>query len=101
MTKELDTVSLVDELAELDKQAKAISKRQKELKESLIDEYFGRKKTMLTEDAKVFAGSNIVATITESVTNRFDSKKFKDDEPELYNQYLYETKSTSVRLKNS
>ena len=65
---------------------KEAQEKQKELEET-IKIYMGKHNTLANKDGKILASWN-----PTKPSRRFDSKVFKEDQPELYGQYLSETK---------
>lgn len=98
-----EVVNLVDELAELDREKTGIDKRMKEIKAELIERYKERVELddIDPDDAKVFRGSNVIASVTHSFVNRFDTTSFKKEYAPLYESFQKESEQYSVRLKNS
>ena len=98
----MNTLEKVDELARLDREVKELQERQKRIKADLIGEY----KNLISDgieynDARTFQGSNVVAQITESEVSRFDSTKFKAENPGLYESFITKSTTVSVRIKNA
>lgn len=77
--------SLVDALEQVNSEIKELETQKKEYENQL--------KAMMGENEKAYAGDKII-TWKSVYSNRFDSKRFAKEHPELYNQY---TKTTSYR----
>jgi len=80
-------------------------KRQQEI-DTLMDEFKkGLKAAMIENGIKSFECDAFKATIAkDSVVTKFDSKKFKEDHPDLYNEYSSEgfrSGSFTIKLKES
>lgn len=80
-----DANSLVDALDQVNSEIKELETQKKEYENQL--------KAMMGENEKAYAGDKIITWKSVS-SNRFDSKRFAKEHPELYNQY---TKTTSYR----
>jgi putative phage-type endonuclease len=80
---------------EANKLIEALDQVNEELKqlETQKKEYENQIKAMMGENEKAFAGERIITWKTIH-SNKFDSKRFAKDHPELYNQY---TKTSSYR----
>lgn len=88
------TQEAVKMIAELEEQAKAIKDKQKEMQKVLCEamEQYGVK--------KIDNDSFILTYVAEHDTERFDSKAFKEENPDIYDAYVKITKtSPSVRIK--
>lgn len=85
--------SVEDEVARLEAAVKAAQERQKELKQGLYD-------LMEEYNIKSWTGSKVKLTrVLPTESESFDSKKFKEENPELYAKYLKKTKKAgSLRV---
>lgn len=84
--KSLITKSAVDILIEAKQMAEYYKKRYEEIENMLLQ-------AMVSSGTKTWDAGSIKATYTPAgETTKFDSKKFQQEHPELYNQYI--TKST-------
>lgn len=91
--KTLIPMQLVDIIVDIEEQAGYISERQKEYKEKL-------KTAMRENGVKSWdAGRLRVSYTPSSQSNSFDTKKFQEENPELYSKYLKTTtKADSIRI---
>jgi len=80
-----DANKLIEALDQVNAELKDLETRKKE--------YENQIKAMMGENEKAFAGERIITWKTVH-SNKFDSKRFAKDHPELYNQY---TKTSSYR----
>lgn len=85
--------SVEEEVARLEIAVKAAQERQKELKQGLYD-------LMESHNVKSFTGSRVKLTrVLPSESTTFDSKAFKADHKDLYEQYTKKTtKAGSLRI---
>lgn len=98
LTVKNDTAVISKEVCEqivaLEKQAKEIKDKQKEMQTALCEAMgrYGVKKI----DNDIFT----LTYVAEHDTERFDSKAFKEENPDIYDMYVKITKtSPSVRIK--
>ena len=81
-------------LAEFERQVKAITDKQKELKQRILDEM--ESKGILTIKSPELTISYVAPTTRET----FDSKTFRKDHPDLYDDYVKISHvGASVRMK--
>lgn len=85
--------SVEEEVARLEIEVKAAQERQKELKQGLYD-------LMEEHNIKSWSGSRVRLTrVLPTESDSFDSKKFKEENPELYAKYIKKTKKAgSLRI---
>lgn len=85
--------TIINAIVELEEAAKEIKSQQEEMKEKL-------KAAMKEHGVKSWDCEQMkVSYIPESTAITFDSRRFKDENEELYNQYLKESKkSDSIRI---
>lgn len=74
-----DANSLIEALDQVNKELKQLETQKKE--------YENKIKAMMGENEKAFAGERIITWKTIH-SDKFDSKRFAKDHPELYNQYV-------------
>lgn len=80
---------IINQIKEFNKQKLEIDLMEKELKENL-------KEAMEQRGVKSFACDGLSATyFEETTTNKFDTTRFKKECPEIYENYLKETKRAS------
>ena len=91
--KALITHSAVDILIEAKQMAEYYTNRYKEIEEALL-------KAMAESGTKQWQTERLKATYTPaSTSDRFDSKKFQEENPELYKKYLTpSTRKETVRI---
>ena len=85
---------IIKQITLLEKQAKEIKDKQKEMQKVLCEamEQYGVK--------KIDNESFVLTYVAEHDTERFDSKAFKEENPDVYDMYVKITKtSPSVRIK--
>lgn len=85
-----ETSKLLDALDQVSSELKELETKKKE--------YENQVKAMMGESEKAYAGERIVTWKTVS-SNRFDSKKFSKDHPELYNQYVKQSNYRRFAVK--
>lgn len=89
-------IMLSDILDEYNRQKEAIEKELETFKAKMIEEMKANKFT------KVEQGRYKFALVAESTTERFDSKRFKDERPDLYEQYkTISTRSEFLKITKS
>lgn len=86
-------LAMIDSIAELEEQAKAIKIQQEEMKATLLNVFneYGVKK---------FDNDRLsIAKVNAGTRKTFDSKSFKSNHPELYDAYMTETQTKeSIRI---
>lgn len=92
-TNELD-IEVSKKIAEFEKQVKEIKEKEDELK-SLILEEMERKEIIKIENEDL-----IISYVSSTDREKFDSKKLKEDNQELYDQYITMVPvKASIRIK--
>ena len=92
-TNELD-IEVSKKIAEFEKQVKEIKEKEDELK-SLILEEMERKGIIKIENEDL-----IISYVSSTDREKFDSKKLKEDNQELYDQYITMVPvKASIRIK--
>ena len=91
--EQLIPMQLVDTIIDIEEQASYIAEVQKGYKEQL-------KSAMRENGVKSWDAGRLRVSYTPSSTGKsFDTKKFQEDHPELYSQYLKtSTKADSIRV---
>ncbi|MED0665745.1 YqaJ viral recombinase family protein [Bacillus badius] len=93
----LTETELPNEASKLLEALDQVSVELKEL-ETQKKEYENQVKALMGENEKAFAGERVVTWKTVS-SNRFDSKKFAQDHPDLYNQYVKQSNYRRFAVK--
>ncbi len=90
---ELDK-SVSNKIAEFERQIKAIKEKEDELKQAILEEM--EKKNIIKIDTEDLLISYVAPTTRETL----DSKTFKNDMPEIYDEYVKITPvKSSIRIK--
>ncbi len=82
------------QIAEFERQAKFIEEQEKRLKSAILTEM--ESKGII----KIETDSILISYVAPTDREKFDSKKFKSDQPELYDEYVSMTPvKASIRIK--
>ena len=94
-------VSILDaevsrKIAEFEKKLKALKEQEDELKQAILQEMEKQGIVKLEDETSGLSINYIAETYRES----FDSKKFRDDHPDMYDDYIRMTSvKSSIRIK--
>lgn len=95
-TIELDTVKEIEELEEIDEEIKTLEEKKEMLKARIME------KMKDAEEGIVNTPAGIKKVLWKTIIQqKFDSNKFKIENPELYRQYIKETRFRQFKIVNA
>ena len=86
-------ITLINDLREIKKQISLLSKEEDEIKMLLRDKVFKDSEHLVSQEGEILASYKFIPR------EIFDSKSFKNDNPDLHDQYLKSIESRVLFMK--